>query len=222
MELTGYRDDNSIMSRRRSRVLETAFTLFTRGTIESVNMTDIADASEMGVASIYRYFGTKANLVIELTTRKWYEYLLRQEERYAALGGGRMTGLEELEFFLGSLTGLYEHHRALLCFNANFDQYIRHEDVDEADMEPYYRCMGLLRSMFSRIYTKGRQDNSIRTDIPEAELFSAILYTVLGTAQKFATGTAITRSSTEADPIQVLRMQKQLILRQLSPPETTG
>ena len=40
-------------------VIETAFKLFAENRIEPVTMTVVANNCNMGVASIYRYFGTK-------------------------------------------------------------------------------------------------------------------------------------------------------------------
>lgn len=50
---------NQSITEKREIVIETAFKLFAENKIESVTMTVVADNCNMGVASIYRYFGTK-------------------------------------------------------------------------------------------------------------------------------------------------------------------
>ena len=59
---------------RRERLLETGFRLFAAHSIEAVKLQDVATASGVGVATLYRYFENKPNLVIEIGTRKWIEY----------------------------------------------------------------------------------------------------------------------------------------------------
>lgn len=219
MKYAGYQDEISgIMSRRRNRVLETAFELFTKGTIESVNMTDIADAAEMGVASLYRYFGTKAHLVVELMGRKWQQYFSELETRYDEHNGMAMTAREELDFFLNSYIDLFEHHKPLLCFNANFDQYIRQENVSKEELDSYDKCMGQLREIFHRGYQKALTDHTLRLDIPESEMFFSIVYTMLGTSQKFATEYSFLEASS-INPLRILKMQKQMFLQLATPQE---
>ncbi len=56
--------DAAEMAKRRELLIETGFRLFARQTIESVKLQDIATASGVGIATLYRYFETKQNLVI--------------------------------------------------------------------------------------------------------------------------------------------------------------
>lgn len=53
------------MRMKRNKIILVAAELFLEKGIDSVKMTDIADASGIGVASLYRYFGTRTNIVIE-------------------------------------------------------------------------------------------------------------------------------------------------------------
>ena len=53
------------------RVLDAAFELFSTRGIDSVAMTDIANKSKIGVASLYRYFETKEILAVKTATQAW-------------------------------------------------------------------------------------------------------------------------------------------------------
>ena len=56
-----YREEiSNMMAKRRHEVLEVAFTLFAERTIEKVSVNDIASATGIGVATIFRYFGDEA------------------------------------------------------------------------------------------------------------------------------------------------------------------
>ncbi len=58
---------------KKEDIIRTASALFLKQGIDSVRMTDIADAAGLGVASLYRYFGTRTKVVIEAGTRLWQD-----------------------------------------------------------------------------------------------------------------------------------------------------
>ena len=78
--------DASEMAERRGRLLEAGFRLFSSRTIEDVKLADIAEAAGLGIVTLYRYFKTKSDFVIELGTKKWIEYYAEIEKAYAARG----------------------------------------------------------------------------------------------------------------------------------------
>ncbi|MBR2593074.1 MAG: helix-turn-helix transcriptional regulator [Firmicutes bacterium] len=59
------------MKRKREKILEAAFRLFSDTSIDAVSMNAVAAASEIGVATIYRYFKTKPDLVTEVAVTRW-------------------------------------------------------------------------------------------------------------------------------------------------------
>ena len=76
---------NQSITERRDIVIETAFKLFAENRIEPVTMTVVANNCNMGVASIYRYFGTKKELVIAVAAKKWIEYYGELQRHYNEL-----------------------------------------------------------------------------------------------------------------------------------------
>ena len=62
------------MSARRVRLLEAGFRLMSARTIEAVKLSEIANEAGIGIATLYRYFKTKAALVIEIGTVLWNKY----------------------------------------------------------------------------------------------------------------------------------------------------
>ena len=79
------------MAERRERMLSEGFRIFSQKSIEVVTMQEIAKASGLGVATVYRYFRTKAALVIAIGAKIWKEYAVEVEEMYAARGGDAMN-----------------------------------------------------------------------------------------------------------------------------------
>ena len=60
-----------LKDKRMSRAISVCAELFLERGIENVKMTDIAGYSGVGVATLYRYFGTKTGIAIEAMTFLW-------------------------------------------------------------------------------------------------------------------------------------------------------
>ena len=129
--------DAAEMAVRRKRVLEEVFRLFADCSIEAVKLTEIAEAAVLGIVTLYRYFKTKPDLVIELgTTNTMHEEV---ERNYAAKNGAQLDALGEMEIYLDSIIELYRSHKDLLKFNRNFDTYVKHVECSAEQMRPSTR-----------------------------------------------------------------------------------
>lgn len=61
--------------KRKEEVLKVAYKLFVEHSIERVSMQKIADVSGVGIASVFRYYANKNDLVIAVSGYVWKEYL---------------------------------------------------------------------------------------------------------------------------------------------------
>ena len=204
--------DAAEMAERRGRLLEAGFRLFAARSIEAVKLTEIADEAGLGIVTLYRYFKTKPDLVIELATKKWIEYYAEVEKAYAARGGEKMNAAEEMEFFLDSIIELYRSHKDVLKFNRNFDTYVKHEECTAEQMRPYNEAVNVFAHKFHTVYLKAQKDGTLDLRIPEKRLFVNTLYTVLSVAGKYAEG-LIYPSDEHHDMTGELVMLKEMILK---------
>ena len=178
---------NQSITERRDIVIETAFKLFAENRIEPVTMTVVADNCNMGVASIYRYFGTKKELVIAVATKKWREYYGELQKYYKELNVDKMTAAQELEFYIDRYIDLYNENSDLLNFNANFGIYICSENATKEELKPYNSIIDKFVNRFHMLYKKAQDDKTIRTDISERSLFYNIMYTMMSALSKYST-----------------------------------
>ncbi len=58
------------LMKRRQNFLEHGFELFTARSIDAVSLPDVAKASGHGIATLYRYFSTKAEFVVAIAEWK--------------------------------------------------------------------------------------------------------------------------------------------------------
>ena len=204
--------DAAEMAERRGRLLEAGFRLFAARSIEAVKLTEIADEAGLGIVTLYRYFKTKPDLVIELGTKKWIEYYAEVEKAYAARGGDRMNAAEEMDFFIDGIIELYRSHKDLLKFNRNFDTYVKHKECTAGQMRPYNEAVNVFAHKFHVVYLKAQKDGTLDLRIPEKRLFVNTLYTVLSVAGKYAEG-LIYPSDEQHDMTGELVMLKEIILK---------
>ena len=203
--------DAAEKAERRERLLEAAFRLFAARSIEAVKLTEIAAEAGLGIVTLYRYFKTKPDLVIELGTKKWREYYVEVEQNYAAKNGAQLDALGEMEIYLDSIIELYRSHRDILRFNRNFDTYVQHEECTAEQMRPYNEAVNVFARKFRTVYRKARKDGTLDTRIPEQKLFVGTLYTVLCVAGKYAEG-LIYPADSPPDMSPALEMLKGMIL----------
>ena len=196
---------------RRARLLEAAFRLMSARSIEAVKLTEIADAAGLGIVTLYRYFKTKPDLVIELGTVLWRKYYVEVEKAYAARGGAAMNAAEEMELFLDSIIELYRSHKDVLKFSRNFDTYVNHQECTAEQMRPYNEAVEVFAKKFHVVYEKAMKDGTLDIRVSEKRLFVGTLYAVLSVAGKFAEG-LVYPSEDHHNMLEELQMIKQMIL----------
>ena len=205
--------DELEMGLRRETMLQEGFRLFAEKGIEAVPMQEVANACGVGVATLYRYYNTKLDLVLAIGTRKWAEYgeyarRLRQE-RHA----DEMTAAEELAFYLDFYGDLYRNHKDMLRFNQNFNNYVRREGALGKELEPYLQGIDQLARFFHGIYENGKRDGTIRTDLPEEKMFAFTSHIMLAVAVRYAQG-LLYAAENEADRTEEYELLRRMLLRE--------
>ena len=73
------------MADKNQRILQSAFTLFAANTIEKVKLTEVAEAANIGIASLYRYYPSKSELVLAVSIWAWEKFRAVQLKSKLAL-----------------------------------------------------------------------------------------------------------------------------------------
>ena len=207
--------DEMEMKARREAMLHEGFRLFAEKGIEPVAMQHVADASGVGIATLYRYYNTKLALVLEIGAKKWEEfgaYVLRLREERGVLS---KTAAEEFELYLDCYIELYRNHKDLLRFNQSFNNYVQHEGATKEQLEPYLAAISTFVRMFHALYEKAKLDGTLRTDLPEEKMFAATSHIMLAVAVRYAQGLLYDAES-EADRTEEFEMLKRALLREFA------
>lgn len=197
------------MASKNQRILESGFRLFSTKSIEMVTMNDVAKEAGLAVSSLYRYYSTKPKLVTAVGTWAWGECIKANtaEEPRTAIPGG--TAADLLDLYLSSFLVLYRDYKDLLRFNQFFNVYLTSEAVSVEDRQPYIDLIRSLETRFGAIYRRGLQDGTLRTDVPENEMFSVTLHLMLAAVTRYAVGLVYIG---ETAPDEELRMMKDMLL----------
>lgn len=173
---------------RKERVLKVAFELFVKDSIEAVSMQQIADATGVGVASVFRYYANKTDLVIAVGGYHWHKYIKIIETKRPVEMIQSIPAVERLEFTLDSYLDMYKNYKDLLRFNDNFNHYVTHEHVDKSKLTQFNEVVNPMRDRLHWMYEKGKEDHTIRTDIPEEEFLRATAHSMMASCQHYAGG----------------------------------
>jgi AcrR family transcriptional regulator len=194
----------------RQRILETGFRVFAEGTIEKVKMSDVAKAGGVGTTTVYRYYKTKPELVLAISTWAWGRYL---DQVLRKIDSVEVTAAEEYEYFLDTFLDMYHNHRNLLRFNQFFNVYVQNEEIPHEVMKPYLEVVKKLEDRFAALYERAEKDHTIRTDIPAKEMLLTSMHLMLAAVTRYAVGLVYEGGM---DPEKELVLQKNMLLREFT------
>ena len=198
------------MAKKRESMLKSGFELFSARAIEPVTMKEIADASGIGIATVYRYFPSKLDLVIAIAVRKWGEFLNYVKENDGRLNISDMTAAEQFAHYLDYYVLLYRQYRAILRFNYDFNLFVINAGATAEQLAEYTNTINEFARMFAAVYEKGRLDGTLRTDLPAEALFTASAHIMLAVATRYAAG-LVYHAQSDANDSEELEMLRDML-----------
>ena len=173
---------------KRKRITETGFNIFSERGIEAVTMPEVAEASGVSRATLYRYFPTKLDLVLAIGLETWADYINHRTEMVSRETLENWTAAEFLGYFLDSFIDLYRHHRDLLRFNYDLNSFMRKESGAAQVIGIYQEIAVGVRAQFHDLFERGKKDGTIRTDLQEESMFSGPFHIMLAAITRYSVG----------------------------------
>ena len=198
------------MTARRLIFLEKGYELFSKKSIESVTLQDVADLSGHGIATLYRYFRSKPSFVVEVAAWKWETFFQENRQRRPNIDFEGKTAADMFAFYLDSFLELYRKNKDLLRFNQMLNIYIQSEEFEPAAANLYRGLMDPVTKFFHAIYKKAQQDHTIRTDTPEGDMLSVTIHLMLAVVTRYAVG-LVYQPENGYDPEKELEIQKEML-----------
>lgn len=202
----------SKQEQRKENVIRAAQMLFSNKGIENTSIQDIADHAEIGVASVYRYFGNKSTIAVSAAISLWSNWN-KEIEKLTFEGE---TGLEQIDEFISAVIDFFKAHPDFLRFIDQFDTYISSMEEPPAGMLKYQEVINYMQPLILKIITKGLGDGSVRSDLELEETFSTIMHSILCLAQKLFLRGNIIPQDLKIKPEVELTILKKMILQYIS------
>ena len=114
IEISSEFSQKNLKDKRMERAVSVCAELFLEHGIENVKMTDIADQSGVGVATLYRYFGTKTGISIAAMTFLWYDLRSLFSGIFDSESFTGQTGLKQMQDLLRMFVVLFKAHKGFL------------------------------------------------------------------------------------------------------------
>ena len=177
-----------IKNERIALAVDTAAELYLTVGIGNAKMTDIAEKAQMGVASLYRYFGTKQLFTVKVGSYIWKKTMKKLEPLYTGGEYLAKTGFEQVTALLNIFHTLLEEHRPFLRFVSEFDVFVIREHLGIGQLTEYESCSMNMLPVVSAAMRKGVEDGTIRPDVDAKAFYDAITDALLGMCEKFVWG----------------------------------
>ena len=145
---------NKIRQKVLDVIIDDACELFLKSSVNDVTISDIAAKSEVGVATVYRYFSTKKNILEKCATKLQSEVY----EGYFKLTG--KNGYEKIEKFYYGYSEVFKSHPEFYRFINDFDAFMTMEN--DLQLEEYSKGLDLFWEEFNSTYREGINDGSIK------------------------------------------------------------
>ena len=155
----------SLRTKRIERAVEISAEMFLKNGIESVKMTDIADACGVGVATLYRYFGTKTAITIAAMAHLWTRLRGTYENVFESENFLKQPGIKRLSDLMHMYLVLYDTHRDLMKLVGEFDLMLQRENVPKAALFEYERSIVNFYPYIEAAYLAGTADGTVRKDV---------------------------------------------------------
>jgi AcrR family transcriptional regulator len=185
-----------------NRIAGQAESLFLKEGIERVKMTDVAVSCHLGVATLYRYFQVKKNLVIASGTLLW-------QEEYRAFAAISKQGEDEKKTGAETLRSLMLHFYDLFCtrkefflFVRDFDVFCHQEKVTPLELKDYDQNFIALRDLFVATGKRGALDGSLKQIDDFETIYFAFSRALLGLGEKLIAESALVPSDSHGNSDQ--------------------
>lgn len=169
-------------------VTEKALDCFLENGIEKTKISDIAQLSGLTERSVFRYFETKADLVLAASLLYWNRVLERIDRMSHDNSDGSTTGLEDAEKILICYSKLYRLDPKGMRFTLDAELTLhsagRLHEIRNQPPEPYETSNGPM----AKAIRKGLADGSISPKVDVKEIYYNSYDAILGIMQRLSIG----------------------------------
>ncbi|MGN0056187.1 MAG: TetR/AcrR family transcriptional regulator [Atopobiaceae bacterium] len=194
---------DSSEDRRDAYVVACCATLCLQDGLPNVRMVDIANRAGVGVATLYRRFGSKTRIAIEAGTLLWKCFNDRIVQMVESDDFLAMNGAKRLECLLREYAAHYVANRDFVRFVYDFDHLMLSEGVTPEQLMAYGQEVDSFYIIFEDAYQLGVSDGSVRQIDDFRTFYQCVAHALMGLAQKLYGGDVIPSDRFDDDPSEI-------------------
>jgi AcrR family transcriptional regulator len=202
------------IEKRKKDVIKAAREVFLQKGIDKAKMTDIAAGAGVGVASVYRYFATKTDLLLEVAVDYW-----ESEKEYIDTilieqgPNDNLNGYKKVKKLLGIFQHIYTEQPNFLKFLEMFDNHIIREGVPFERLELYEISALSFKPLIFNAIEQGKNDGSIRKDV-DAELFyMTTAHALMSLSQKLLLRGSVLRTDRTVEGLEQIKLLSDMAVK---------
>ena len=203
--------DRQAEAQRKQQILEVGFKLFSEQGIEAVSMNAVAAAAGVCSTTLFNYYQTKEKLVVSISGMVWSKVWQEELNSVGPEAYAQMSAYEMNRHYTECIIRIYQEQPDLLRFSSDYKTFICRQHAKLEDLKEHLDPLHPIQEHFHHAYLRAQTDHSIRTDISEEVLFTAIAVSMLATAERYAQGIVWADRGVE-DHTQELRIAQDALL----------
>lgn len=203
------------MEQRAQQILHAALKLFCEKGIEDTSVEEVAKAANVGPATVYRYYETKAELAISAGISYWQKVAdkyvgVLSEENYKKKKGG-----SQLQCIFHIFEEIFREECLFLKFLQEFDIFVRKYQISMERLTEYEEGILNLKSYVTDALEKGLEDGSLNFPYAVDEVYFSVMHMLLSLMQKLSYNGSILSSDGRVELTLQVKIAGDLILRGL-------
>ena len=179
---------------KREYIIDSAKKLFLSKSISEITIKDISSVSDLGEATIYRYFSNKENLVIAVSLS------IQQDILKVQFTDSNKTGLEQIESFFNLFRNIFIEHKNYFKFISEFDTIYLNSIANKSNQE-YSLGLDAFYDIFMKAYQIGLTDKSIKKNKDIKLYYYTCTHSLLELCKKLASTQSGLKQDSEVSKI---------------------
>lgn len=175
-------------TKKIERAVEISADMFLEKGIEAVKMTDIADACGVGVATLYRYFGTKTVITVSAMTYLWNRLRAMYDRSFETENFRSQSGITQLAALMKMYLVLFDTHSDFMKLVGEFDLMLVREDIPKSILNDYSASIINFYPYMESAYLAGVKDGSVRNGINFPLFYQTFGHSMLELCKKMLCG----------------------------------
>jgi AcrR family transcriptional regulator len=166
---------------RKALVAQAAFDVFCRYGIDGATMVQVAEAADVGVASVYRYYETKFDLALACALWVWET---RIHPRLPQHFDPTHDGATRVRVIFSLNVELLNEDPDVLRFLEYFDNFVVSQRIPAQRLMDYNQSLEKAKPLVLAAFEVGFADGSIRREIDAVRFYYVTARTLMSLAQK--------------------------------------